>query len=156
MPPVYTYYSYRTPYGPLTIASDGRAISAVALGERSFSGEERPSQLTNRCATELLEYLSGKRSAFDLPIILDGTSFQQRVWRAIEAIPYGQTRTAAELAEAIGSPGSHRAVGSAVRGNPIAILVPAHRVVDSRGRIAGDDRSARLRRACLALEQANA
>ena len=152
----HTYYTYRTPFGPLTIAASPEAVTAVALGSRRFDGQHAPSLLSNRCATQLQEYFAGKRTAFDLPLALEGTPFQQRVWQAVEAIPYGQTRTAADIAAIVGGPEAHRAVGVAVRKNPAAVLVPAHRVVSARGTIQGSDRSAELRRACLKLEQANA
>lgn len=148
-----SYYTYRTALGPLTIGTDGGAVTAVALGAQRLAGACEPSPLSNRCATELQEYFAGKRMAFDLPLAARGTDFQRRVWDALEAIPYGQTRTAADVAALLGKPDSARAVGVAVRKNPIAVLVPAHRVVTARGTINGSDRSAELRRACLRLEQ---
>lgn len=154
--PSSTHYTYRTAFGPLTIAATPQAITAVALGARAFPGQSAPSLLSNRCATQLQEYFAAKRTAFDLPLQVEGTLFQQRVWEAISAIPYGQTRTAADIAEAVGEPGAHRAVGAAVRRNPAAVLIPAHRVVSARGTIEGTDRSSELRRACLKLEQAHA
>ena len=151
-----TYFTYRTAQGPLTIATTPSAVSAVALGARTFPGTCAPTPLSNRCATQLQEYFAGKRTAFDVPLDVAGTPFQKRVWEAVEAIPYGQTRTAAELAAAVGEPEAHRAVGVAMRKNPAAVLIPAHRVVSARGDVAGLGKSDSLRRACLKLEQANA
>lgn len=151
-----SHYTYRTALGPLTIGSDGHAICAVALGALALSGRCAPSPLTNRCATELQEYFAGKRMAFDVPVAAGGTPFQQRVWKAVSAIPYGQTRTTAEVAEAAGDPGASRAVGVALGKNPVAVLVPAHRVVSARGTIGGTGKSAELRRACLRLERDHA
>lgn len=148
-----SYYTYRTALGSLTIGTDGSAVTAVALGTQKLAGACEPTPLANRCATELQEYFAGKRTVFDLPLAASGTDFQRRVWAAIEAIPYGQTRTTADVAALIGEPGSARAVGVAVKKNPIAVLIPAHRVVTARGTISGSDRSAELRRACLRLEQ---
>lgn len=151
--PAQTHYLYRTPYGPIAIGATRRAITAVALGEVALPGESRPTDLTNRCATELMEYLAGKRRAFSVPVAPEGTDFQKRVWKALRAIPYGQTRTTADLAAAIGAPGSYRMVGAAVRANPAAVLVPCHRVVGANGRTPGAGRDARLREACLKLER---
>ncbi|MCI2242704.1 methylated-DNA--[protein]-cysteine S-methyltransferase [Adlercreutzia faecimuris] len=151
--PAQTHYLYRTPYGPVTIGATRRAVTAVVLGEAALPGPCRPTDLTNRCATELMEYLAGKRRAFSVPVAPAGTDFQQRVWRALRAIPYGQTRTAADIAAAIGSPASYRLVGAAVRANPAAVLVPCHRVVGAGGRTPGAGRAARMREACLKLER---
>ena len=102
-------------------------------------------RMMNRCATELLEYFSGKRSVFDLKLFEQGTDFQKQVWRACGLIPYGQTSTPQDVARSIGKPGSYRAVGTAVKDNPIAILIPAHRVVLSSGYVSKRDDSAKLR-----------
>ena len=120
-----TYFIYPTPFGCVTIASDGRAISGIALAEREYPGQRRPCELTNRAANELQEYLAGKRRAFDLPLAPAGTAFQKRVWDALLDIPYGQTRTYTELATAIGNPKACRAVGGANNRNPIPSSSPA-------------------------------
>ena len=151
--PAQTHYLYRTPYGPVAIGATRRAVTAVVLGEAELPGENRPTDLTNRCATELMEYLAGKRRSFSTPVAPEGTDFQRRVWKALRAVPYGQTRTTAELAAAIGAPGSFRMVGAAVRANPVAVLVPCHRVVGANGRTPGAGRAARMREACLKLER---
>lgn len=85
--------------------------------------------LTNRAATELLEYLARRRTVFDLPLAPFGTDFDAAVRAYVLTIPYGQTRTFAEVAQAIGHSGAHRAVSMAVAKNPLAVFVPAHRVV---------------------------
>ena len=151
-----TYYAYRTPHGPITIGTSSGAISTVALGDVKLPGARRPTELSNACANQLLEYFAGKRTVFDVPTVAEGSEFQQEVWRAISAIPYGQSVTAAQIAERIGRPESFRMVGTAVKKNPLVILVPAHRVVGANGRALGNDDSARLRRAFLELERRNA
>ena len=122
-----TYYAYRTPHGPVTIRARENGIANVAFGDAEMEGERRPSELTNRAATELLEYFAGKRRGFDLPLAPEGSDFQRAVWGGVLCIPYGETLTASQLARAIGRPGSHRATGAAVRRNPLAVLVPDHR-----------------------------
>jgi methylated-DNA-[protein]-cysteine S-methyltransferase len=86
---------------------------------------------------QLEEYFAGDRRAFDLPLALDGTAFQQRVWAALQEIPYGRTATYGEIAASMGHPGAARAVGMANNRNPIAIIVPCHRVVGSNGALVG-------------------
>lgn len=151
-----SYYTYRTPHGPLTVGVAGDAVCAVVLGKAKLAGTCKPSELSNACATELLEYFAGKRTAFDLPLAPEGTDFQKRVWHAVETIPYGQTRTNADIAAAVGSPESFRMVGSAVKKNPIVALIPAHRVVGANGKPSGSDKHAQLRAAFLELERRNA
>ena len=84
-------------------------------------------------ATQLQEYARGERHAFELELDLEGTDFELRVWNALRAIPWGRTRTYGEIAQAIGEPGSARAVGRANGRNPLPIIVPCHRVVSSTG-----------------------
>ncbi len=149
----HVFYTYRMPFGKVTIASDGTSITRVVLGEEPLGGSFAPDALTNGCANQLVEYLSGKRAVFDVPISYAGTDFQRRVWDAVRAIPYSHTRTSRELAEAIGRPGSYRMVGTAVRQNPLVILIPAHRVVTSSGHVNKSDAHAKLRAAFRELEQ---
>ncbi len=146
------HYTYFTPAGPITIEARGEAISKVVLGRVTLGGPCKPSPLTNQAATQVQEYLAGKRNSFSLPYRANGSSFQQAVWDALERVPYGQTVTAAELAERIGHAGAHRAVGSAVRLNPLAIIVPSHRLVRTNGQPWGDGKPARLRAAILKME----
>ncbi|MBN1937224.1 MAG: methylated-DNA--[protein]-cysteine S-methyltransferase [Anaerolineae bacterium] len=86
---------------------------------------------------QLDEYFSGVRRVFDLPLGLHGTEFQQRVWRQLLEIPYGQTASYAEVARALGNPQAVRAVGLANGKNPISIIVPCHRVIGSDGNLVG-------------------
>lgn len=149
-----THYAYRTPHGPVTIAVNGQGVARVAFGNTSLPGERRPSELANRTATELLEYFAGKRRTFDVPLAPVGTAFQRAVWHAVEHIPYGQTLTAADVAALLDAPTSYRAVGSAVHKNPLAVLVPDHRIVGANGLPLGPN--AQLRSALLTLERTTA
>ena len=88
-------------------------------------------------ARQLTEYFAGKRTVFDLELCATGTPFQTAVWNELQAIPYGSTRTYAQLAAAIGKPNAVRAVGAANGKNPLSIVVPCHRVVGSNGRLTG-------------------
>lgn len=89
--------------------------------------------LLNKCRAQLEEYFAGKRTTFTIPLDIIGTSFQKKVWEALTAIPYGETRTYKEIAMQIGHPRATRAIGQACNRNPIVIIVPCHRVVGSNG-----------------------
>ena len=147
------YFAYRTPHGPITIRTSDRGVTHVAFGDVDLPGVRHPSQLATRTANELLEYFAGKRTFFDIPIDAEGSAFQRAVWSELARIPYGASRTTAEVAALMGKPGSYRSVGTAVKKNPLAILVPDHRVVGSDGRPIGADASARLKRALLDMER---
>jgi methylated-DNA-[protein]-cysteine S-methyltransferase len=98
---------------------------------------ERDSGAASEAARQLREYFAGARVAFELPLAAQGTPFQQRVWQALRAIPPGETRSYGAIADAIGRPGASRAVGAANGRNPIAVVVPCHRVIGSDGSMTG-------------------
>lgn len=151
---VHSYFTYRTSHGPLTLGSVTDALTRVVPGEVRLNGERRATAVTNAAATQMMEYFAGKRTVFTIPFHVEsGTSFQRRVWKSLEAIPYGQTRTAADIARSLGDESSFRAVGAALRKNPLPLLIPAHRVVNARNTIDGTDALAALYRTCLAIEQ---
>ncbi|WP_165060636.1 methylated-DNA--[protein]-cysteine S-methyltransferase [Adlercreutzia sp. ZJ154] len=151
--PQRNFFIYRTEYGPVSIGAYKDNICRMVLGNQLLEGEKRPSAVTNKCANQLMEYFSGKRTVFDVPILLEGSDFQLKVWNRILQIPYAQTCTATDVAQLIGHPKASSAVGSAIRQNPLVILVPAHRVVTTSGRIEANDKNAQLRRAFLELER---
>jgi methylated-DNA-[protein]-cysteine S-methyltransferase len=91
----------------------------------------------DRAGKQLTEYFAGKRKSFDLEVELDGTAFQKAVWGEIEKIGFGEKVTYAEIARAIGKPLASRAVGGAVGSNPVALIVPCHRVLGASGKITG-------------------
>ena len=134
-------------------SANGR-ITRLALGEVELEGINQPNGLMNDTATQINEYLAGKRTLFDIPIEMNGSDFQKSVWKAAMDIPYGQTRTPSEIAEIIDAPRSFRSVGKAVSENPIAIIIPAHRITKNAG-FASDprDRSSMLRSRFRELER---
>ena len=105
-------------------------------------------------ADQLREYFAGERATFDLPLNPDGNAFERRVWAELARIPYGDTASYAEIARRIGRPGAARAVGRANARNPIAIVVPCHRVIGSDGSLTGYAGGLDAKRALLALERA--
>jgi O-6-methylguanine DNA methyltransferase len=109
--------------------------------------------LLGRVEEEVLAYFSGELSSFSVPLAFEGTGFQQEVWRALLAIPYGTTRSYAEIAREIGRPGAARAVGQAVGANPLLIVVPCHRVIASDGGLGGFSGGPHRKQRLLAREQ---
>ena len=142
-----------TPFGPMVLEGEAaltRLWLPNALPDDRGRGEETP--LLRVARTQLLEYLSGARRSFDLPLDPAGTAFQRSVWEALRAIPYGQTRTYGEMAAAVGRPRAVRAVGQANHVNPLPIFIPCHRVVGKNGALTGYAGGLDLKGALLALE----
>jgi methylated-DNA-[protein]-cysteine S-methyltransferase len=101
---------------------------------------------------QLVEYFAGRRTQFDLPLEPRGTEFQRKIWQALKAIPFGQTRSYLDLAKAVGSPRAVRAVGAANGKNPLSIVVPCHRVIGADGRLVGFAGGVETKAKLLALE----
>jgi methylated-DNA-[protein]-cysteine S-methyltransferase len=140
------FKTMESPVGRLTlVATDEDKLAAVswgdaaALAESYPSGEEDPARpVLREAARQLAEYFAGKRKSFDLTLDeAQGTAFQRKVWRALSTIPFGETRSYGEIARQIGADEAMRAVGAACGRNPIAIIVPCHRVIGANGRLTG-------------------
>lgn len=142
--------SLHSPIGDLTVSEENGAIVAVDWG---WGRDQEETPLLASARAQLFAYFDRERTNFDLPLAPAGTPFQRRVWAALQAIPYGQTRSYAEIAATLGS--AARAVGQASAANPIPILIPCHRVVavGSLGGYSGGDGAA-TKRALLDLEAA--
>lgn len=127
----------QSPCGLILIQATDRGITAIRFVEESSSQMSAPSQLTMEASRQLEAYFAGQLTDFDLPLDAKGTQFQQSVWRALCAIPYGETRSYQDIAHAIDNPKGVRAVGLANGKNPISIVVPCHRVIGSNGKLTG-------------------
>ena len=101
---------------------------------------------------QLLEYMAGQRKEFDLPLNPQGTPFQKKVWAALRAIPYGQTRSYQDIAQAVDCPRGFQAVGMANRSNPIPILIPCHRVIGADGSLGGYAGGLMMKQSLLHIE----
>src|SRR5450755_4374488 len=112
--------------------------------------------IASEAARQLRAYFTGQLRRFDLPLDLQGTDFQLRVWRELERIPYGETRSYMQIAGAIGTPRAVRAVGAANGANPIPIVVPCHRVIGASGKLVGYGGGLPLKKRLLELEGARA
>lgn len=169
------YRTYETPVGPVTIEASETAITGIRTGsafppERDQSPEHEHDQaqdlehnrilnqetdLIRRAYEELMEYFSGKRRTFDLPIHAEGTDFQMQVWKELQEIPYGETCTYKDLAIKTGRPKACRAVGGACHRNPILIMIPCHRVIGSNGSLTGFGGGLPVKEQLLSLERDN-
>lgn len=142
---------YPSPIGLLRLESDGEALCAVQLAP-DRTDAECPCPVLAETARQLGEYFAGRRRDFDLPLRAAGTPFQQRVWAALRAIPYGETRSYGQIAAAVGNPKACRAVGMANNRNPIMIIVPCHRVIGADGRMVGYAGGVWIKEVLLRLE----
>ncbi len=111
--------------------------------------EDSHDPLLLQAGNQLIEYAAGQRRSFDLPVRLEGTEFQRRVWSALADIPFGETRSYGDIARAVGRPGASRAVGQANHHNPVAPIVPCHRVVTSDGQLGGYGGGMKLKKSLL-------
>jgi len=150
------YYSrISSPVGSLLLAVSERGLVALQFsGRRIPAGWVESEEKIAPFARQLEEYFAGRRRQFNLPLDLRGTDFQKRCWRALLKIPYGETRSYADIARAIGKPSAVRAVGLANGQNPIAIIVPCHRVIGSDGSLTGYGGGLENKRRLLELEGA--
>jgi len=156
---------YRSPTGVLHLSATNCGICGLtftankrqmAVDTNAVSESERAKAraILAQAHAELDEYFAGKRTVFEVPLdIVCGTPFQRSVWEALTTIPYGETRSYGEIAATVGRPRAARAVGSANNKNPIAIIVPCHRVVGSSGKLVGFAGGLDVKQALLDLEQ---
>jgi len=157
----FSYQKFNSPIGMLFLVAKDDALCGLYFQNAWPQPPEKFSVLTEEetpvlaaAKKQLTEYFSGERQAFDLPLVFQGTDFQERVWRALQKIPFGETRTYREQAVAIKSPRAQRAVGRADGLNPIGIIVPCHRVIGSNGRLTGFGGGLQAKRFLLTLEGA--
>lgn len=167
---------YESPIGKLYIQEKNRKISALSCRpdaiqmptddiiqlseeeaiqrqENNANAETPASPLLQEAVKQLGEYFRGERTAFTLPLCLEGTDFQQKAWAALQTIPYGETRSYGQLAAQLGNPKACRAVGGANNKNPVMILVPCHRVIGSDGSLMGFAGGLEVKKYLLELEK---
>jgi methylated-DNA-[protein]-cysteine S-methyltransferase len=138
-----------TPFGPVWAAvNESGALTALGFGEPKQEGG-----FSAALAQQLAEYFDGKRGRFELPLAPAGSDFQKQVWAQLQLIPLGESISYAELARRVGRPGAARAVGRANATNPIALIVPCHRVIGSGGKLTGYAYGVDLKDKLLAWER---
>ena len=150
------FSTHQSPVGPLFLAGDEDALTRLEFaGDAEVpDGWQRDDLRFSAEHRQLEEYFSGTRTRFDFPLRLEGAPFDRAVWNALQEIPYGNTASYGEIAERIGRPGRARAVGAANARNPIAIVVPCHRVVGANGALTGYGGGLDRKHDLLALEGA--
>lgn len=143
---------YDSPIGLLQISCNDTAVVRVCeIAQKIESYDNHP--LLQKTISELSEYFLGKRTSFDIPIELNGTDFQKRVWQELMKIPFGETKTYGEISRLIGKPNASRAVGGACNKNKLLIFVPCHRVVGANGKLVGFAIGLGVKEQLLDLEQ---
>ncbi len=144
-----------SPAGAIEVCEQNGTIVALDWTERTADSDAPPTPLLAEACRQLDEYFSGQRRIFELPLAPRGSAFRGRVWRALQAIPFGETRTYGDIAREIDS--APRAVGGACSANPIAIIIPCHRVVGSNGWQGGfsGGKGVPTKRTLLELETSN-
>lgn len=147
------FFYENTPVGNLCIGEKDGAITRMTWNQIPPDAVKEETELIKKCKQQLDEFFEGKRKTFDLPLAPTGTAFQKRVWDALREIPYGETRTYKEIAIAVDNPKGFRAVGMANNKNPIAIIVPCHRVIGTNGKLVGYAAGMEIKTWLLALEQ---
>ncbi len=158
----YFFDTFSTPMGEFSVVLDETgAVTATTFGgvaelRKYLHGDElvRDPQLAAEARRQVTEFFAGKRRRFALKLAPCGTPFQQRVWSALQQIPFGETRSYGEIATAVGSPGAARAVGRANATNPICLIVPCHRVIGADGSLTGFALGEELKRRLLVHEGA--
>jgi methylated-DNA-[protein]-cysteine S-methyltransferase len=151
------YTTFDSPLGELLAVGDGHALHGLYMQEGRTAMAVQPAwQSADEefagVREQLAEYFDGRRRAFDLPLVMAGSAFQQRVWRALQDIPYGETISYGELARRVGPPGTPRNVGATNGRNPIALIVPCHRVIGADGSLTGYGGGLERKRLLLDLE----
>ena len=144
-----------SPIGKITICANEKAITGLKFGANSPELKEHETQILIEAKKQLAEYFSGKRKNFDLPLESKGTPFQKKVWQALSAIPYGATACYQDIAVRVGNPKGARAIGMANNRNPIALIVPCHRVIGKNGSLVGFASSIDIKAQLLEHEKTN-
>ena len=147
-----------SPVGDLVLTGDGTSLTGCYFtgsdhASTPWEGLVRDDEAFAPAVEQLAAYFAGERTAFDLPLAPSGTAFQLRVWEQLRTIPYGETRSYADVARAIGATSGFRAVGLANGRNPISIIVPCHRVIGANGALTGYGGGLERKRFLLDLER---
>ena len=146
-----TYAFYQSPFGLLKIGVAEEKVILVGIVSKQDEPNQ-PTALSAEVYRQLQEYFAGKRTVFTVPYALNGTSFQQTVWTQIAKIPYGQTAAYKDIAQAIDKPRAFQATGRAVGANPLAVIIPRHRVIGSKGELTGYAFGLEMKKSLLDLE----
>lgn len=128
---------YQSPIGPVEVSGTPEGIVSVNFVKKRRPNDRDLPECVKEGIRQLEEYFKGIRKGFSLKLLLQGTPFQKLVWQQLKRIPYGKVVSYGDVARAIGKPRAFRAVGNANNKNPVAIIVPCHRVIGSNGKLVG-------------------
>ncbi|MDL2223978.1 methylated-DNA--[protein]-cysteine S-methyltransferase [Bacteroidales bacterium OttesenSCG-928-M06] len=145
---------YYSPFGVIEIRATEKALTNLSFIKEYQSAKTSDNMIIKKTIEQLTEYFEGKRKTFDIPLTPQGTEFQKKVWNALLEIPYGEVVSYASLAKTIDQPKACRAVGSANGKNPIAIIIPCHRVIASDKSLGGYAYGLTIKKDLLLLEKA--
>ncbi len=145
-------HQFETDLGWIYLIEEEHCLVSLDFIAHPKKQEIHPSKLLREAQKQITDYLKGKRENFDLPIKFKGTEFQNKVWKELLKIPYGKTMTYKELAQKIGNVNAARAVGGAVGKNPLAIIIPCHRILATGG-IGGFSGGLKIKKMLLAVER---
>jgi len=144
---------YTSPLGPIEITASEAGLRQIKFVDEILAGDESSGPLITECITQLKEYFDGERKRFSLKLDLkEFSSFHREVFRLVQSIPYGRTRTYSDIAITMGKPGASRAVGQANGHNPLPIIIPCHRVIGKEGDLRGYAFGLDIKRALLEME----
>lgn len=146
------YQTVPFPVGPLTVMEEGGHIIRIKFNTDVGDAIKKETPVIMEAFRQLSDYFDGELKTFDLPLKPEGTPFQLKVWEALRTIPYGETRSYGDIARQIGNPKACRAVGMGNHNNPIAIVVPCHRVIGADGSLTGYGGGLPIKRQLLELE----
>jgi methylated-DNA-[protein]-cysteine S-methyltransferase len=150
------FFFYDTDIGKITIAEEDGYITHVLFGHENLPDSRvNETALLKDAHKQISEYLKGERRSFDLPLSPSGTEFQQRVWKALTGIPYGETVTYEDIARKVGNEKACRAVGMANNRNPISLIIPCHKVIGKNGKLTGYGGGLGIKEYLLKLERGN-
>ncbi len=156
---LYVYKTMPSPVGKLKLVASNDGLAAIlwenddpARVRRNIVAEDKTHPVLVETERQLAEYFAGKRQTFTVKLDFTGTAFQNKVWRALLAIPFGETRSYGQIARQLGEPTASRAVGAANGKNPISIIAPCHRVMGASGKLTGSAGGLKAKARLLALE----
>ncbi|MEI7677303.1 MAG: methylated-DNA--[protein]-cysteine S-methyltransferase [Bacteroidales bacterium] len=144
---------YQSPVGVLAIGIEKNVLASIEFTEKATQNSATVSETARQTVMQLQEYFESKRTDFNLPLTTKGTEFQQKVWKELERIPYGESISYHELARRVGNEKAYRAVGNANGKNPICIIIPCHRVIQANGNIGGYAYGSEVKQFLLELEK---
>ena len=146
-------YTYNTQIGNITIIEKDGYIANLYINYNNIKAIQEETKLIKQTFNEIKEYLDGNKKSFSIPIKTEGTDFQNKVWQELLKIPYGETRSYKDIAININNSKAYRAVGTAIKNNPIPIIIPCHRVINSNKNLGGYAYGLEIKKILLKIEK---